>query len=566
MAAPLVAIMTMHTAIIVPVLLLSALPGDGEEAVIRAAIERAGIKRLERDRMLGTSLGPSASRGERHRTALLAQHLRNASWGSFFGPTTLLPSFDCPVDLIKTASVAERWDGGKWLCGLSLLDPGASSGCTVYSVGSNFDASFERYVQQMVGKAHPGQRCDIHTFDPTLDPKPRAQRFGEKLEREGVSKLHLIGLRSDDTREHPPFPARTLRQLMTELGHSCVDIVKIDIEGGEHTLLASTHWENLCIGMLLFELHGHPTALPPWHRWLSIGDVASYFHELEQAGFGHYAMEIVGPPTGFRGAERLTGAAEIAFINTSWLLARAGQAGRTEQRRQAKAATLTITHASAPFVQGAGSHHGRSRIHENSDESAVAEGSIGASAGGRQPQRKRGTYRVKGECPHPCASNTVVTAFFDLGGFRDTRSAYLTAFRRLLSALPRDLRMVAYCDSGTCTSLKAFVKPGQQVVFRKRDWRGEGPISALRKQIKSALGAMGRNASRPKMGEKTLLKLATGTQAPLLRHPFSSFPFSLPASRRLLFSPAHVGFLCYGCFLPATSRLALCSSSLPLLG
>lgn len=54
-------------------------------------------------------------------------------------------------------------DAGKWVCDLTL--PSKPRGCTVFSIGSNGDVSFEKAVHA----EHPG--CAIHTFDHTLDPK-----------------------------------------------------------------------------------------------------------------------------------------------------------------------------------------------------------------------------------------------------------------------------------------------------------------------------------------------------------------------------------------------------------
>ena len=458
---------------------------------IEAALVRADVKMLERDRMLGFRLGPIAgvSRKERHRTRLLAQHLRNASFASFFGPASLPPTFECPVDMVKTASVAERWDGGKWLCGLQLLDPRPEQGgCVVYSVGSNFDASFERYVQQSVRSRHEGRSCDTHTYDPTLNPPRRAKQFGEQLAAEGVSRLHLVGLRGDDARERLPFPTQTLREMMVSNRHTCADVVKVDIEGSEHEWLASTPWEELCVGILLFELHGDRARLPKSYDGphLRTGDVLGYMHRLEQAGLRHYSTEVVGPPSGYSGAERLAGCAEMAFVNASWLRARVQAGGDVGHQL-----TLSPPIPAAPMTA----------------RSPFASEPL-PNTSHREPSRRQSRYRIAdGVCPHPCASNTVVTAFFDLQGHRDSRAAYLNAFRRLLRALPTDLRMVCFCDAETCDSLRQHVQQGQQVNFQQRDWRNHGPVAALRERIHISLESMSRNHSRPTLRKSNLIAL-----------------------------------------------------------
>ena len=205
-------------------------------SAIRASLERAAVKMLERDRMLGIR-DPrdteSIGHREAHRYQVLSSHLRNTSWASFFGPASLPPTFECPFDLLKTASVIERWDGGKWLCGLRLLDPRKQGGCNVYSIGSNFDASvrtapfmassrvfscasrplsenrapqFETFVQTKVRDWQGGTSCDIHTYDPTLAPPARVKRFATHMLSKIGMHVHLVGV-SADAATTPAVPA-----------------------------------------------------------------------------------------------------------------------------------------------------------------------------------------------------------------------------------------------------------------------------------------------------------------------------------------------------------------------
>ena len=59
-------------------------------------------------------------------------------------------------------------DGPKWLCGA-----GAHQHCTVLSVGSDFDASFEQAMHEAAG-------CTSYIIDPTLAAKPNTLRHFER--------------------------------------------------------------------------------------------------------------------------------------------------------------------------------------------------------------------------------------------------------------------------------------------------------------------------------------------------------------------------------------------------
>ena len=182
----------------------------------------------------------------------------------------------CPAKE-KLGVVPRLGDNGKWTCGVqSLLQ---REGCVVYSFGSNGDTSFEEDVLRKTV-------CAVHTFDPTLDPEQEAQ----VLAVPGIN-LHKIGLAAEPgevrghgmlgtpghgaTPEQGPlvcmhcarvqplqmhacasqmeiddvmrtmqrnitkFPVESLGNLMAEIGHDWIDVLKIDIEGAEWPVLKS---------------------------------------------------------------------------------------------------------------------------------------------------------------------------------------------------------------------------------------------------------------------------------------------------------------------------------------
>ena len=79
---------------------------------------------------------------------------------------------------------------------------------------------------------------------------------------------------------------KTLNQTMAELGHSFVDVLKMDVEGVEDEVLASLDWSLLCVGLLLVELHAGG-------KDFTIGRVLQHIRALESAGFMHYSSEVV---------------------------------------------------------------------------------------------------------------------------------------------------------------------------------------------------------------------------------------------------------------------------------
>ena len=282
---------------------------------------------------------------------------------SFHGGMLLAPTFSCPAELIKSSSDS---DGGKWLCGLDLLLQQRAS-CIVYSIGSNFDISFESYVAQRAAASAPMRACAVHIYDPTLvminatrGGPQRLTTFRADVARRGW-QLHETALASADnsssvsfqfstTSSHnvlsgevrrgkpvrtATFPARSLREMFSDNGHECVDILKIDVEGMEGELIPKAPWQSLCVGMLLIEVHSQrielleidqakraaggdasanpsvpvkPTARTPRY---TVGRALADVHTLERAGFALYSSEMV--------CARCPGAAELAFVNVSWL-------------------------------------------------------------------------------------------------------------------------------------------------------------------------------------------------------------------------------------------------------
>lgn len=153
----------------------------------------------------------------------------------------------------RTMSISPRTDlvtlgtaYGRWTvpCGpLSLAS-------TCYCVGVGEDISFDLGLIEHFG-------CVVHAFDPT----PRSATFvKEQLPHEPRFVFHAYGLWSGNTvlkfyapknPEHVSHsavnlqgtetyfeaPVKSLRTIMGDLGHTSLDLLKIDIEGAEYEVL-----------------------------------------------------------------------------------------------------------------------------------------------------------------------------------------------------------------------------------------------------------------------------------------------------------------------------------------
>lgn len=156
-------------------------------------------------------------------------------WQDYFHP-----SWSCMYDTL----VGAGGDGSKWIC-----DPhGLPSPCIVYSMGSRGDYSFERAIHSIKPE------CEIHTFD--KDVQYNAPHF-VRFHQEFITSLA-------DTRRR--------------LGHTRIDILKMDIEGSEFEALSGP-LDN--IGQIAVEVHA----------WNGNAAVADLFQHLHASGFAIFHKE-----------------------------------------------------------------------------------------------------------------------------------------------------------------------------------------------------------------------------------------------------------------------------------
>jgi FkbM family methyltransferase len=152
---------------------------------------------------------------------------------------------------------------GGWVVPTALID----STWRVYSGGVGEDVSFDLGLIERFG-------CDVVALDPT----PRAIAFAQPIAaREPHFRFLPVGLWSSDTVQRffaPRDPThvshsvmnlqgtsdwfeaqcRTIQSVMTELGDTSIDLLKLDIEGAEHAVLASVLGSGIRPKVVCFEV------------------------------------------------------------------------------------------------------------------------------------------------------------------------------------------------------------------------------------------------------------------------------------------------------------------------
>jgi FkbM family methyltransferase len=170
-----------------------------------------------------------------------------------------------PLDVGPTFRAGAR--SGVWTVCTSGLGPDS----VVYSMGVGNNVAWDVALIERFG-------LTVHAFDPTpacigwvgeqaLPPKFRFHPVGVAA-RDGVARFraprrgfNYTPAASDET-STVAAPVRRLSTLMRELGHEYLDVLKLDIEGGEYDVLADLLAESLPVRQLLVEFHHNFPTIP----------------------------------------------------------------------------------------------------------------------------------------------------------------------------------------------------------------------------------------------------------------------------------------------------------------
>ena len=218
---------------------------------------------------------------------------------------------NCRYSLSRSAPLLLSFDGPKWVCGLLELVPP----CVVYSFGSNNNFAFEEHVLAV------NHHCDVFVFDPTSDPPPDSS----PLSRNQRLVFNRTGLcppgRTSFTVGNKTLPCGSLAQLMTDRGHSHIDVLKIDVDTAEWDVVLQNDWAGrggqsnassgdvhhaIRVGQLLLELHAYGRGNLPVGRV-----VTEFMQPLErEAGLLPWFLEPV--------CQGCPGQLEVGFIHPQW--------------------------------------------------------------------------------------------------------------------------------------------------------------------------------------------------------------------------------------------------------
>ncbi|KAG0701652.1 methyltransferase domain-containing protein, partial [Suillus ampliporus] len=205
------------------------------------------------------------------------------------------PSFDCPHELERIGALG---DGGKWACGISRLE--FKPDCIIYTFGMNYETTFEAELLDRT------RHCQVWGYD------YRSNSSGSHVKSNPRAHFFSWGLANFDAHQsHHHHKLYTLKTLLELNKHDHINVLKIDIEGGEFDTLTQiiqpyiSSGEPLPFGQLIVELHA-------WDK--KFEDFLPWWEMLETAGLRPFMTEVNLIYQNYnRGKD--TDLAEYSFIN-----------------------------------------------------------------------------------------------------------------------------------------------------------------------------------------------------------------------------------------------------------
>ena len=214
----------------------------------------------------------------------------------FVTNSELLTTAALPIIEIDIPHVQFGGEGASW----TIAEP-LNSQSVVYSFGAGEDVSWDLALIERYS-------LTINAFDPT--PKSIEWLKAQKLPQQFV--LHKIGLGNKNETRHftEPIkahwvsysmvregegieaPVKRLQTIMRELGHTHIDVLKIDIEGGEYEVLDDILASHIPIKQILVEFH---------HRWngIGMGKTKQAIQKLNAAGYKIFYISPSGEEYSF---------------------------------------------------------------------------------------------------------------------------------------------------------------------------------------------------------------------------------------------------------------------------
>jgi FkbM family methyltransferase len=155
-------------------------------------------------------------------------------------------------------------DYGSWTIPTDPIDRGWICWC----VGAGGDVSFERELLSrgvaMVRSFEPDEEY-IGRIAVPVEDRSRFTAYQLAITPSDgpvrMQRTHIPGSRSlspvdlYDTHEYVEMPGRSLRSLMDELGDERIDLLKVDVEGGEYELLPGLDLAGMGVRIFCTQLH-----------------------------------------------------------------------------------------------------------------------------------------------------------------------------------------------------------------------------------------------------------------------------------------------------------------------
>jgi hypothetical protein len=99
----------------------------------------------------------------------------------------------------------------------------------------------------------------------------------------------------------------SIADIMKQLGHARVDLLKMDIEGFEQLVFADWHPKDPLPGQILVEIHGNNPAIRHKYRQIGLGEMQLMFGKILLLG---YRIAVIDPQPG------CSNCVEVVFIRT----------------------------------------------------------------------------------------------------------------------------------------------------------------------------------------------------------------------------------------------------------
>ena len=171
------------------------------------------------------------------------------------GPTVAYdyfePEWNCEDEVRLGSEIVSSGDGPKFVCGSDVL--ASTEDCIVYSIGSNYDFSFEYAVNRIA------PQCEIHTFDGTLDLTQRALPGGLKERNIYFHHWNIVSGCHPEEMAKLKYPSRCVSESLQQLNHdknTTISWLKIDCEGCEFTVTPKFFESSVEIHQIMMEVHG----------------------------------------------------------------------------------------------------------------------------------------------------------------------------------------------------------------------------------------------------------------------------------------------------------------------